>query len=87
MNWEDLRTTPEEIVDRLGSIANRQDIRDTKEIQVREIREYAAKELDRVAEGIIDMANLDETDKVQDYLLRTLAHTIHGRANDIREGR
>lgn len=85
-NWEDTRTTPEEIVDRLGNIANRSDINDTKRLQVKEIREYAANQLEHMANGLVDIKNLDDNDQVFNYTVGMIAQSLIARAQAIREG-
>lgn len=87
ISWNEMRKTPEAIVDRIANIANRSDIRDAQELQVLEIREYAAFELDKIAGALIEMSSIDDDDQVFNYAVKKIAQVIHKRANSIREGK
>lgn len=86
MDWNTTRKTPKEIVDRIGNIANRSDIQDTKDIQVKEIREYAASELEKFALALSSIALLDGDDPTFNYIVGEVAQTILARSQAIREG-
>lgn len=71
-SWNTLRSTPEDIVARIGNIANRSDINETQAIQALEIRGYAAHELEKIADDL--------------YHNKTSVAEIRKRAEDIRKG-
>ncbi len=86
-DFDKIRTTPEGIVSRIGNIANRSDIKYVQELQIKEIREYAASELDNLATNLSEVGELDQDDKIFNFVVKKIATIMHKRANLIREGK
>lgn len=86
-NGKDFSTpsdTPEEIVALIGNIANRSDVREVQERQIKEIREYAAGEIFKLADHFNDMIDgSDVRDEIVNHVLWSVYEKLRDRANEL----
>lgn len=78
--------TPEEIVQLIGNIANRSDIREVQERQIKEFREYAAKMFDFEAKFCEERAHSCKDLILIDFFYAA-AERARSRAMLIRQGK
>jgi len=84
---EELSEIPEEIVSLIINLTNRPEIRIIQEQQVREIRAYAANELDMLADAIVHAKDVDGLSDSTEGVLDMIVSRVRARANDIRNGK